>query len=90
MLPLERLFGLEIEFHRNLRMLAPRSGDAAGAHTSYALQADYESLLHAIGPVTPYEIERLCERLILAADPRDVLAASDSLKQLLGLPLLDQ
>jgi hypothetical protein len=89
MSPLERLFRLETESHRSLRMLAPGSGDAASAHASYALQAGYEPLLRAIGPVTPYEIEHLRDRLILAVDPRDVLAASDTLKQLLGLVLLD-
>ena len=35
------------------------------------------------------DIERLRHRLLLAARPRDVLAASDTLAQLLGLCLLD-
>jgi hypothetical protein len=89
MSPLEQVFYLEVEFHRRLRMLAPGSGDAASAHASYALQAGYEPLLRAIGPVTASEIEPVRERLILAADPRDVLAASDSLKQVFGLRLID-
>ncbi len=38
MSPLERLFRLEIEFHRRLRTEAAGSGDASSLHTSYALQ----------------------------------------------------
>jgi hypothetical protein len=38
---------------------------------------------------TLQDIETLRERLTLTADPRDILAARDSLKQLLGLRLLD-
>jgi len=40
----------------------------------------YEPLLHSLGPVTARDVEPLCERLILAADTRDVLKAQDSLK----------
>ena len=84
MLPLEMLFRLEIEFHRRLRTLAVDSSTNAGVHTSYAIQAGYESLLHSVGQITASDIEQLETRLITAADTRDVLAARDSMKQLLG------
>ena len=89
MSPLEQLFRLEVEFHRRLRTEAPGTGDAASLHTSFALQTGYEPLLRSIGPATLQDIETLRERLTLTADPRDILAARDSLKQLLGLRLLD-
>ena len=47
--PLERLFRLEVEFHRRLRSEANEPPDAGGVHTSYALQAGYEPLLRSIG-----------------------------------------
>ena len=87
--PLEQLFRLEIDFHRRLRTEAPGTGDAASLHTSFALQTGYEPLIRSIGPATLQDIETLWERLTLIADPRDILAARDSLKQLLGLRLLD-
>jgi hypothetical protein len=83
--PLEKLFRLEIEFHRRLRTQAPGTPDARALHTSYALQAGYEQLIRAAGTVTGQDIEQLQTRLTLAADTRDLLAARDSLKQLLGL-----
>jgi hypothetical protein len=89
MTPLERLFRHEVEFHRQLRTLAPGTVDARALHTSYALQAGYESLIRAVGGVTDQEVERAYARLALAGDPRDVLAARDSLKWLLGLSELD-
>jgi len=36
--PLERLFRLEVEFHRRLRGEANEPPDSGGVHTSYALQ----------------------------------------------------
>lgn len=66
MTPLERLFRLEAEFHRRLRMHAPDTTDPSGLHTSYALQAGYEPLIRAIGITTAQEIERLHARLALA------------------------
>jgi hypothetical protein len=90
MAPLETLFRLEIEFHRRLRTEAPGTVDARALHTSYALQCRYEPLLRAVGPVTSQDIQRLRERLALAGDTRDVLAAHDSLKQLLGIELLEE
>jgi len=76
--PLEKLFRLEIEFHRRLRADAPGTIDVGSLHASYALQTGYEQLLRATGPVTAQ-----------AVDVRDLLAARDSLKQLLGIRLLD-
>lgn len=83
--PLEKLFRLEIEYHRRLRTQAPGTADARALHTSYALQSGYEALIGAAGPVTAGEIDRLRERLVLAGDPRDVLAACASLGELLGI-----
>ena len=59
-------------------------------HASYATQSGYETLLRSLDVVTSRDVDLLRERLNLAADPRDVLAASDSLKQLLGLALVDR
>jgi len=86
--PLEQLFRLEIEFHRCLRTQAPGTGDANSVHASYALQSGYERLLCSLGHVAARDVETLRERLTLAGDARDVLAARDSLKYLLGLRLL--
>jgi hypothetical protein len=85
MSPLERLFALEIEFHRRLRTEAPGTADPSALHTSYALQAGYEPLLRTIGTTTPRDVERLAERFGLAGDARDVMAARDSVTRLLGL-----
>jgi hypothetical protein len=89
MSPLERLFRLEIEFHRRLRTQAPGTADTRALHTSYALQAGYEPLIRAVGTATAQEIEQLHARLAVAGDARDLLAARDSLKQLLGIPRRD-
>lgn len=85
--PLETLFRLEIEFHRRLRVQAAGTADVGSLHTSYALQSGYEPLIRSLGAVAGRDIERLHARLSLAGDARDILAARDSLKQLLGLPL---
>jgi hypothetical protein len=66
-----------------------RAADVSSLRTSYALQTGYEQLLPAVGTVTARQIEQLRERFTLAGDTRDILAADDSLKQLLGLSLLD-
>jgi hypothetical protein len=81
MAPLERLFALEIEFHRRLRTDAPGTADPSALHTSYALQYGYERLLRSLGGVTVQDVERLA----LSGDARDVLKARDSLARLLGL-----
>jgi hypothetical protein len=87
MSPLERLFRLEIESHRRLR------SSTAGAaqpdpYASYALQSVYNSLIRDLGSATTADIDLLRQRLALAGDTRDVLAASDSLKKILGIPLM--
>jgi hypothetical protein len=82
--PLEQLFHLEVEFYRKLRCHAIANLDAGEIHTSYALQCGYEQLLRAAGPVTPFDIKRLRNRLSLVADARDLFAASDSVTELLG------
>ncbi len=89
MTALERLFLLEVEFHRHLRTQALGTADSGSLHTSYALQSGYESLIRAVGNPTAHDIELLHQRHALAADTRDILAARDSLKQLLGLSQLD-
>lgn len=90
MLPLEELFRHEVEFHRRLREAAEPRGNAAAAHTSFALQHGYEALMGAAGTATGRDIEVMQERLILAGDARDVLAARDSLKELLGIPAVER
>jgi hypothetical protein len=87
MSPLERLFRLEVDFYRQLRTHAPALADTGDLHTSYAIQNGYEELLRSTGPVAALDVERLQNRLLLAADRRDILAASDSVQQLLGLTL---
>jgi hypothetical protein len=89
MSPLEMLFRLEIEFHRKLRSAAPDIGDDGSLHTSYALQSGYDQLLVAIPAVTDRQIEQLRERFLFAGDTRDVIAAADSVKRLLGLCLVE-
>jgi hypothetical protein len=87
--PLEQLFLLEVEFHRRLRTEAPGTTDPGGLHTSYALQNGYEPLLRAARGATGRNVEAVRARHGLSGDPRDVLAARDSVKRLLGVPLLD-
>ena len=87
--PLERLFLLEVEFHRRLRTQAPGTADTRALHTSYALQSGYEPLIRGAGRVDAHDIEIIHRRHTLDADARDLLAARDSLKQLLGLSQLD-
>jgi hypothetical protein len=89
MSPLERLFLLEVEFHRRLRTQAPGTADTRALHTSYALQSGYEPLIRAVGRVAGHDIELIGQRHAMAADARDLLAARDSLKELLGLSPLD-
>lgn len=47
------------------------------------------NLSRPVGTVTAGQIEQLRERFTLAGDTRDLLAARDSLKQLLGMPRID-
>lgn len=79
MSPLEKLFRLELDFHRRLRTQAPGNADASSLHTSYALQTGYKQLLPAIGTATNRQLEQLRERFTLAGDTRDLIATRDSL-----------
>jgi hypothetical protein len=85
MTPLEKLFRLEIEFHRRMRIAAPGLFDASSLHISYALQTGYEQLIPAAHPVTVPQIDQLRDRFLPACDRRDIVAASDTIKQLLGV-----
>jgi hypothetical protein len=89
MTPLEQLFRFEVEFHRQFRETTEQRANAAAAHASFALQNGYEALLRTAGRVTGGDVEAMKERLALAGDPRDVLAARDSLRQLLGISPLE-
>lgn len=80
---LERLFLLELDFQRKLRTEGLGQATVDGVRTSYALQCGYEDLIRSVGRVTAQDIERLRERLTLAGNPRDGLAARDSLMQIL-------
>jgi hypothetical protein len=82
---LDRLFALEIEFHRRLRQQALGTADITALHTSYALQSGYEELLRGMGRVTELEIRQLAAPSTVAGDPRDLLKARDSVARLLGL-----
>ena len=51
-------------------------------------QALPEPLLHSLGPITAGDVDTLGNRLLLAGDSRCILAARDSVQEILGLPLL--
>ncbi len=78
---LDRLYRLEIEFHRLYRSEGLHALEAAGVHTSYALQNNYDPLLRMIGGVDPVELDRAAGRMMGTGDPRDVRAAFHSLRQ---------
>jgi hypothetical protein len=80
---LERLFRMEIDFHRRLRTAAAGTAEAGSLHTSYALQAGYEQLIAAIGPVGEEELRVARQRFMLADNSHDVLSAADSIRRLL-------
>lgn len=78
---LDRLYRLEIEFHRLYRSEGLDARAAAGVHTSYALQNHYEPLLRTVGVIEQAELEAVAGRM--KGDPRDVRAAYRSLRQFL-------
>ena len=82
---LDRLFSLEIEFYRLFRAEGIHAFEAAGVHTSYALQNQYEPLLRTVGVVDPSELARATERMMGMGDPRDVQAAFHSLRQFINV-----
>ncbi len=90
MSPLERLFVLEVEYQRILRCDAPGTPMSAAPHTSYALQNGYEPLLRVAAQSTIADIDGLTRKHTSAGDARDVLAARDSVMNLLGLESYDE
>ena len=80
---LDRLDRLEIEFHRLFRTDGVHAMEAAGIHTSYALQNNDEPLLRTIGVVAPSDLAGATERMMGMGDPRDVRAAYHSLRLLI-------
>jgi hypothetical protein len=78
---LDRLYRLEIEFHRLFRAEGVNALEAASVHTSYALQNNYEPLLRTVGIVDPSELAKAAERMMGMGDPRDVQAAFHSLRR---------
>ena len=82
---LDRLYRLEIEFHRLFRAEGINAMEAASIHTSYALQNHYEPLLRTIGVVAPSDLAGATERMMGMGDPRDVQAAYHSLRRLIRL-----
>jgi hypothetical protein len=82
---LEALYRAEIEFHRLARESDLSPQERAGEHSHYAIQRSYEPLLAAAAGAAREDIERLANRLLCAGDPRDVLGARDSVRELLGL-----
>jgi hypothetical protein len=82
---LDRLYSLEIEFHRLFRAEAINAVEAAGVPISYALQQGYEPLLRTIGAVDSSELAKARERMMGMSDPRDVQAAFRSLRHLVAL-----
>ena len=76
---------LEIDFHRRLRTQVTGAVDADTLHTSYELQCGYDPLICATGNVSVRDVHLLATRLAPAVDARDLQAARDSLKRLLGM-----
>jgi hypothetical protein len=89
--PLERLFRCELEFHRRVRCeVRGQKEDAAAARESFGLIHGYGELIQALTGAEDKDIEAMKERLMMAGDTRDVLAACDSVKQLLGMEQLER
>lgn len=85
---LETLFRHEARFFEQVRQSFRASG-AIATHTSFALHHGYEELIRAAAGTTGREVERLAVRLTFIGDTRDVLAARDSVKSILGISPLD-
>lgn len=81
---LDRLYALEIEFHRIFRVERLGAPDASGVHLSYALQNGYEPLLRTLGVVAPVQLALATERMMGVCDPRDVQAAYRSLRHMVA------
>ena len=85
---LERLFLLEVGFHRRLRTQGFGDiVDCAGIHATYTMQCGYDGLIRAIGgTIFPRDLEKVRERLRLMCDARDLMAARDSVLKLSSAP----
>lgn len=84
----ETLFRHEVRFFEQVRQ-SSRTNEALESHTSFALHHGYEELIRAAVGTTGREVERLAVRLTFIGDTRDVLAARDSVKSILGISPLD-
>jgi hypothetical protein len=82
---LDRLYRFEIETHRLFRAEDVNAGESVGVHTSFAPQNPYEPLLRTNGAVNPADLVRATGRVMGTGDPRDVQAASHSLRQLVRI-----
>jgi hypothetical protein len=85
---LETLFRHEVHFFEQVRE-SFRTSEALATHTSFALHHGYEELIRASAGTTGREVERLAVRLTFIGDSRDVLAARDSVKSILGISSID-
>ena len=85
MSPQERLLAFEMEFRRRLREASPGREDDGDMHTSWAMAMGYEMLISQARGSTAAEIVRLSQRMLALGDQRDVMAARDSVMQLLGI-----
>jgi hypothetical protein len=86
MTPLAQPFRSEVESHPRFREATEQRANAAAVHASFALQHGCERLMRAAAGTTAHQVEAMKERLALAGDPRDVLAARDSVRPLLRVP----
>ena len=85
MTPQERLFALEIEYHRRLWQACSGHDDPSGLHTSWAIGMGYEKLIAQAPTLKANDVVQLAQRMMLAGDVRDVLAARDSVTRFLGI-----
>ena len=80
---LDRLYRLEIEFHRRFRAERTNALEAASIPSATPCRNRYEPLLRTIGVVNPADLVRATERVMGRGRPaRDVRAACHSLRQL--------
>ena len=81
---IEKLYSLEIEFHRLFRLQGANPAEAWAVHTSYALQNGYEVLLRTAGAVDDQTLILVKDRVAQGRHPHDVAAAYQSLRQLVA------
>ena len=56
-----------------------------GLHTSWAMGMGYEALIGRTPVITAEDVVRIGQRMMALGDPRDVMAARDSVMRLLGI-----